>query len=56
MTELIIGAARLTLPQLRAVLEGPVTVALTPQAWSDVGRGAETVAAIVAEGRTVYGI
>jgi len=56
MTELIIGAARLTLPQLRAVLEGPVTVALTPQAWSDVERGAETVAAIVAEGRTVYGI
>ncbi len=45
MTELIIGAARLTLPQLRAVLEGPVTVALTPQAWSDVERGAETVAA-----------
>jgi len=56
MTELIIGAARLTLPQLRAVLEGPVTVALTPQAWSDVERGAGTVAAIVAEGRTVYGI
>lgn len=51
-----IGQAPLTLAQLRAVLDGPVTVALTDAAWADVERGAETIAAIVAEGRTVYGV
>ena len=32
MTHLTIGSAPLTLPQLRAVLEGPVTVGLTDAA------------------------
>lgn len=53
---LTIGAAPLTLAQLRAVLDGPVKVELTPDAWADVDKGAAVVAAIVAEGRTVYGV
>ena len=59
MTQITIGAAPLaplTLAQLRAVLEGPVTVTLTDSAWDAVDRGAATIAAIVAEGRTVYGV
>ncbi|PZO05110.1 MAG: histidine ammonia-lyase, partial [Alphaproteobacteria bacterium] len=56
MNTLTIGAAPLTLPQLRAVLDGPLTVTLTDAAWSDVERSAATIAAIVAEGRTVYGV
>jgi len=56
MTTLTIGAAPLTLTQLRAILDGPVTVTLTGAAWSDVERSAATIAAIVAEGRTVYGV
>lgn len=56
MNTLTIGAAPLTLTQLRAILDGPVTVTLTDAAWSDVERSAATIAAIVAEGRTVYGV
>ena len=33
-----------------------MTVIITPAAWADVEKGAATVAAIVAEGRTVYGV
>ncbi|HRJ64598.1 MAG TPA: aromatic amino acid lyase, partial [Brevundimonas sp.] len=53
---LTIGHAPLTLAQLRAVLDAPCTVALAPTAWTAVERGAAVVAAIVAEGRTVYGV
>jgi histidine ammonia-lyase len=56
MTQIIIGQSPLTLAQLRAVTEGPVTVSLSETAWSNVEKGAATVAAILAEGRTVYGI
>jgi histidine ammonia-lyase len=56
MNTLTIGAAPLTLTQLRAILDGPVTVTLTDTGWSDVERSAATIAAIVAEGRTVYGV
>lgn len=56
MTAIVIGAAPLTLAQLRAVTEGPVAVSLTDAAWAAVDKGAATVAAILAEGRTVYGI
>ncbi|MDQ1153671.1 histidine ammonia-lyase [Brevundimonas sp. SORGH_AS_0993] len=56
MTTLTLGRAPLTLAQLRAVLDGPVTVELDAAAWSAVERGAAAVAAIVAEGRTVYGV
>ncbi len=56
MTTLAIGQSPLTLAQLRAVLDGPVTVSLTAAAWRDVEKSAATIAAIVAEGRTVYGV
>ena len=56
MTTIQIGSGPLTLRQLRQALEGPVTVALTGAAWAAVDKGAATVAAILAEGRTVYGI
>ena len=56
MTHLILGDAPLTLSQLRAVLDAPVTVELTPAAWACVEKSAATIAAIVAEGRTVYGV
>ncbi len=56
MTHLTIGQAPLTLNQLRAVIDGPVTVSLTDTAWTDVDKGAAVIAAILAEGRTVYGI
>jgi len=56
MTQLTIGQSPLTLARLRAVLEGPVSVSLTDTAWTAVERGAAVVAAIVAEGRTVYGV
>jgi histidine ammonia-lyase len=54
--KLTLGTNPLTLARLRAVLDGPCTVDLTPDAWANVDKGAATVAAIVAEGRTVYGI
>ena len=56
MTHLTLGQSPLTLAQLRAVLGAPVTVDLAPTAWVDVDKGAAVVAAIVAEGRTVYGV
>lgn len=56
MTQIIIGQDPLTLAQLRAVMNGPVAVSLTDAAWTNVEKGAATVAAILAEGRTVYGI
>ena len=55
-TTIEIGAAPLTLAQLRTVLAGPVSVSLTDAAWANVEKGAAVVAAILAEGRTVYGI
>jgi histidine ammonia-lyase len=56
MTHLAIGSAPLPLARLRAVLDGPVTISLTDAAWAAVDKGAATIAAIVAEGRTVYGV
>ncbi|WP_447910134.1 histidine ammonia-lyase [Brevundimonas bullata] len=56
MTKVLIGQDPLTLNQLRQVLNGPVQVELTPAAWANVEKGAAVVAAILAEGRTVYGI
>jgi histidine ammonia-lyase len=56
MTSLTLGSSPLTLARLRAVLDGPCTVELAPAAWTAVDRGAAVVSAIVAEGRTVYGV
>ncbi|WP_292042885.1 MULTISPECIES: histidine ammonia-lyase [unclassified Brevundimonas] len=55
-TPIEIGATPLTLLQLRAALDGPVTVSLTQTSWGHVEKGAATVEAILKEGRTVYGI
>ncbi|MGV9010370.1 histidine ammonia-lyase [Brevundimonas sp.] len=56
MTQITIGQSPLTLAQLRATIDGPVTLSLTDTAWGNVDKGAAVVAAILAEGRTVYGI
>ena len=53
---LTLGQSPLTLARLRGVLDGPCAIELAPEAWTAVERGAATVAAILAEGRTVYGI
>jgi histidine ammonia-lyase len=54
--KITIGRSALTLAQLRAVLEQSCTIELSSDAWTAVERGAAVVAAIVAEGRTVYGV
>lgn len=51
-----LGHVPLTLAQLRSVLAAPVKVSLADAAWADVEKGAATIAEIVAEGRTVYGV
>jgi histidine ammonia-lyase len=56
MTQLTLGSDPLTLNQLRHALDGPCTIDLAPTAWANVEKGAAVVAAIVAEGRTVYGV
>ncbi len=55
-TTLTLGNTPLTLALLRGVLDGPVRVVLSADAWTAVDRGSAVVAAIVAEGRTVYGV
>ena len=56
MTEPVtIGAAKLTLPELRRLHEG-APVKLHPDTLPGIERSAATVAGIVASGRTVYGI
>ena len=56
MTQITIGNSPLTLAQLRAVIDAPVQISLTPEAWAKVEKGAATVAAIIDKGQTVYGI
>ena len=56
MAEITIGEAPLTLAQLRAALQSPVTVRLTPGAMAAIEAGARTVADIVARGDVVYGV
>ena len=56
MAVLILGGDPLTLPQLRAVLEGPVGVEIAPGALAAMDASAATVAEIVARGQVVYGV
>lgn len=56
MTQITIGQAPLTLAQLRSVMDSPVQISLTTDAWANVEKGAATVAAIIDQGQTVYGI
>jgi len=51
-----IGAAALTLNDVRAALAGPITVALTPAAETRIARAAETIARLVAAGDPIYGV
>lgn len=55
-TELIIGDTPLKLKQLRDALQGPVNITLSDAAWRSVDQGAEIIARIVRENRTVYGV
>lgn len=55
-TAIMIGDAPLKLDQLRAALHGPVNITLSDTAWQAVDKGAEIIARIVSEGRTVYGV
>jgi len=54
-TNLLAGAAPLTLSQLRALHNG-ATLSLAPGAMEAIKRSATTVQTILTEGRTVYGI
>ena len=45
MTQIIIGSSPLTLSDLRAALDGPVSISLSDRAWAAVDAGAATVAA-----------
>jgi histidine ammonia-lyase len=51
-----IGAAALTLNDVRAALAGPVSVTLTPSAEARVARSAETIARLAAAGEPIYGV
>ncbi|MEP5765253.1 MAG: histidine ammonia-lyase [Halieaceae bacterium] len=56
MLELQLLPGTLRLDQLKAVLENPVKLSLDPGCIAGVEAAAATVAAVMAEGRTVYGI
>jgi histidine ammonia-lyase len=51
-----IGAAPLTLSDVRAALAGPVTVNLTADAEARIERGAATIERLVAAGDPIYGV
>ncbi len=56
MDALLISRDGLTLEQLRAISEGPVTVSIAEECRADMQRSADAVARVAREGRTVYGI
>ena len=56
MLELQLVPGQLTLPQLKAVLEQPVRVTLDDSCLAGIEAAAKTVADVMADGRTVYGI
>ena len=56
MLELHLVPGQLTLPQLKAVLEQPVRVTLDESCLAGIEAAAKTVADVMADGRTVYGI
>ena len=49
----ILEAGRLTLPALQRFWRAPGKIALAPACYAAMERSAETVAAVVAEGRTM---
>lgn len=56
MKPLVLVPGRLSLPQLRAVWEGSVSLSLDPAAYAEVEASAAAVRAIVADGKPAYGI
>ncbi len=56
MNEFTLHPGQLTLAQLRAIYKAPQHVKLDPACHAAIQASAETVAKIVREGRTVYGI
>lgn len=53
---LCIHPGKLTLADLRQILNKNVTLSLTDSAWQQVETSAQTVARVISEGRVVYGI
>jgi histidine ammonia-lyase len=56
MYELKLVPGQLTLAQMKTVLEQPVRVKLDPSCLAGIEASAATVAGVMSEGRTVYGI
>jgi histidine ammonia-lyase len=56
MFDLHLKPGKLTLVDLKAILEEPVRVSLDPACLPGIEAAAKTVADVMAEGRTVYGI
>jgi histidine ammonia-lyase len=56
MFDLLLKPGELTLVDLKAILEEPVRVSLDPGCLPGIEAAAKTVADVMAEGRTVYGI
>ena len=56
MVAIAVGTTPLTLPQLRAALEGPVQVSIADEAVGAIDAAAGVVADIVATGEVVYGV
>ena len=56
MTALHLSPGRLTLDLLRSAWGNPVTVTLERGAQARIDAAADTVAAVIAEGRIVYGV
>ncbi len=56
MLELILAPGQLTLSQLKQILAEPVNVSLDPACFAGIEAAAKTVADVMIEGRTVYGI
>lgn len=56
MDELLVRPGQLTLDDLRRVEAGPLSVSLDPACFAAVDAAAATVARVIGEGRTVYGV
>jgi histidine ammonia-lyase len=56
MDSLTLKPGHLGLAELRLFARGPVPVRVAESVWTDIDTAARTVQAVIAEGRTVYGI
>jgi histidine ammonia-lyase len=51
-----IGAAPLSLAEIRAALAGPITIALSPEARAKIAKSADTVQRLLGTGDAIYGV